>query len=146
MLVPRFLWGFTSSNTHFSFILVNIKYMTKYLLHKHSGNIVNLSFSNSSGGFPICKRNLIFQEKSRASKLSFLLPAQCRGGYQRELSGYEQMAEINSLLVPLPSLIIAQLNDDRQAGVQCRNSADSVSEMNFSTILLYPLNCSVYYV
>lgn len=55
------------------------------------------------------------------------------------------MAGINSLLVPLPSLITAPLNDDRQAGVQCRSSADSGSEINFSPILLYPLNFTVYW-
>lgn len=31
--------------------------MTKYFLHKHSSNIHNLSFSNGSRGFPICKRD-----------------------------------------------------------------------------------------
>lgn len=116
--------------THFNFILVNTKYVTKYLLHEHGGNFHNLSsffFSpKGSGRFFTCKRNPLFfilQVKLRAlhfldtdqlaAQYFFFLPAQRRENYERELSGHSQMVEINVALVPLPSLIIAALNDAR---------------------------------
>lgn len=48
-----------------------------------------------------------------AAQYFFFLPAQRRDNYERELSGHSQMVKINGALVPLPSLIIAALNDAR---------------------------------